>query len=284
MKSKLLVAIFMLLNFCVQAAEVTHDGCHTITRKSWSEISLENQRDVIRYFEHKLTNFLEEELHVPPFWNDKAEKELVGSQKDYSAVHSESQAKGLNYASQKEINLDGLLPSGFMVGLGVSGTANFVAGLEGAALITLFVAPYEIETVDNMTGETVVNYEASWSVGGIGQQAAGAGAGAGFVVKGAVGLIWGELGTSVDLSGFAVGVSASIEAVQGLGFKVANLFNQATGKNNLLAMATYDIGVEVSAGVQAAMYYIMNAEQVLQFVSRKTTNQTSGVEIFQLSQ
>ena len=281
MKSKICFILAVLFSCSLHAVEVTQEGSLTHTKRAWSEICLEDQRNVMRYFEKKLSAFLEK-IGVPSFWNHEAEGGLLGSQSDYNTIHKQTTINTSNYAQQQQINIDGLLPTGFILGLGVSGSASFMASLESSALLTLIVVPYQLKTYDSVTGVTVINYGATWSIGGIGQQSAGAGAGGGLVVRGAVGIIWGDLPNASDLTGMAVGASGNVTAIEGFGFKIANVFNSTTHQNNLVAMATYDMGLELSTGVQGTMYYFMDASQIVQYVAGAQLDEITGVEAFQL--
>ena len=80
----------------------------------------------------------------------------------------------------------------------------------------------------------------------------------------------------------AVGASGNVTAIEGFGFKIANVFNSTTHQNNLVAMATYDMGLELSTGVQGTMYYFMDASQIVQYVAGAQLDEITGVEAFQL--
>lgn len=281
MKIRILLAFFTLLSIHVHAEEVYQDDRYVVTRKNWSEITIDCQRELMSYFENKFSQFLHE-IHVPSFWNNQAKRGLLGTQKQFSKVTTQTNTHASDFATTHQIDLKSLLPTGFILGLGVSGSANFIAGLEGSALLTIIVVPFEIETYDNVTGQTTKHYEASWALGGIGQQAAGGGVGGGLVVRGAIGLIWGDLPDASALTGLAIGASVNVAAFQGLGFKAAIVFNSSTQQDNLVAMATYDMGAEVNATTQVAMYYFMNAQQIVNYVSGTQLNNITGTETFQL--
>jgi len=280
MKSKIFLTLLTFLSITTTgfSLQVTEDEHYTYTQKSWGEITSDAQRLLIRHFSAKLSTELSE-LHIPTFWNTDADNALTGNQQKFTATQADTQVQATTFASGHSIQLEGLLPTGFILGIGVSGSGTLVVGVAQSALLTLIVVPYEIVTTDKTTGETSVVYQASWAVGGLGQASVGAGAGGGITVRGAIGLIWGEIPDASLIQGTAIGASGNITLVQGLGFKAAILLNSATHEYNVFAMATYDMGIAVEADISASTYYFMNATEVIEFMSGLNLNTMSGSEI-----
>lgn len=279
-----ILSIYTLICTTLPAQQVIEDDHHITTTRTWGEFAINNQRLLIRYFDSKLTKNLKK-LGIPSFWNDTAKNTLLGCQNRFIAIVSETHTKAKSYAENQNVTFGDLLPTGFLMGLGVTGSESFIAGMGGSALLTLIVVPLEVEVYDKTTEKTTTTYEASWAIGGIGQGGVGAGAGGGIAVRGALGLIWGHLPDASLLQGTALGIGGSISAVSGLGFKAAVLFNTSDqGKNspaqttNLIALATYDMGTQVSVTVEAEVFYFLNQEQIMKFLSYTPLKVYSGIE------
>lgn len=266
----------------IQAAEVVEDDTQITTTRSWNEFEADLQRQLVCYFENMLTTNLEQ-LGIPSFWNDEAKSGLLGDQDKYNGVVGATHSQAQTYATNQKIALDDLLPVGFFVGLGVSGSDTVIAGMGGTALLTLVIVPVEVSVYDKTTGTTTTTYEASWALGGLGQGAVETGASTGIAVRGAFGLIWGHLPDATFLQGMAVGVGGGLSAVVGLSFKAAILFNSSKGANdgtdqttNVIAMASYDMGIEASATVEAVVFYFLSQDQIMKFLSTSSISTFSG--------
>ena len=118
------------------------------------------------------------------------------------------------------------------------------------------VVPVEVEVLNKTTNETTTHYEASWAIGGMGQGNVGAGAGAGISAHGAVGIIWGPLPDAAAFNGWAVGVTGEISHTYGIGFKAAIVYNTTTKLNNLIALATFDMGAEEGGSISGSLFYL----------------------------
>ena len=278
MKYLLILMTFFGLTDPVFSAEITEDEEFIYTTIGWNEITLNTQRALMRHFSNKLTTELAC-IHVPSFWNESAKKALLGKQEKFNNIHKNTQTQASTFALGQNVILEELRPIGFILGLGITGSGNFIVGLSQSALLTLIVVPYEVIQVNKLTGETITTYQASWAVGGLGQAGVTTGAGGGLAVSGAVGLIWGDLPEASSLRGTAIGVSGGITVIQGLVFKAALVINTATKKNNIVAMAAYNMGANISATIEASTFYFMNADEVIEFMTGLNLRSMEGNEI-----
>lgn len=262
----------------IEAFEITEDDRYVYTRRTWNEIADDRQRDLMRHFDDKLCNELDQ-LKIPHSWNEEAEKALIGSQDQFRKIIAETQSQANKYAADKNIKAQDLIPTGFILGFGVGGSGNFVVALGGSALLTFIVVPIEVERFDKVTRLVDKYYEVSWALGGFGQAGVGVGGGGGVVLRGAIGVIWGPLPEASALNGLAIGATANVGAVTGLGFKLAFVFNSTTHKHNLVALATYDMGAELSAGIEGSVFYFTSAKEVMSFMSDGKLDNIAGSSI-----
>lgn len=244
------------------AIETWEDEKYIYTKQTWNEIAAQEQRLLMKYFEQKLSNLIEE-WGIPSFWNKNIQKIFLGNQDRFSGYLSEAESLSSAYASSCSIGLEDFIPTGFIVGFGMNIDGAVVIGIGGSVLITFIVVPIGIEMVDKITGESTFHYEASWSIGGFAQQGVGLGAGAGVSVHGAIGLIWGPLPDAAALQGPAVGISVNVAKYAGIGFKGAFIFNTITKQDNLIALLTYNIGAGENATVQASAFYFISGKELL---------------------
>ncbi len=275
---KIWLLALITLTSVVNALEITQDDRYVYTKRTWPELADTQQRTLVCFFNEQLKSELSS-LNIPSKWDDETEQMLVGSLNQYNIIINQVQTIANSYATKNNIQLSDLIPVGFLVGLGVGGSGDFGIGIGGSALLTLIIVPLAVERMDKLTGEIDNYYEASWSIGGFGQGGVSVGVGGGVFVRGAVGLIWGNLPDATQLTGVAVGLTANVAAVQGLGLKAAILFNNDTQGHNLIAMATYDVGTELTAEIEGSIFYFMSAADILKFMSNAIIKSTQGSSI-----
>lgn len=272
---KLFILIFLALTSAVNAIQITQDERYVYTKRTWPELADTEQKDLMYYFNQQLNAELASK-NIPTKWDQETEQMLLGSMDQYNSIIQQTQNAANTYASENNIQLKDLIPNGFIVGLGVGGSGDFGIGVGGSALMTLIIVPLAVERFDKLTGETDNYYEASWNIGGFGQGGLNVGVGAGVFIRGALGIIWGDLPDATQLNGVALGMTVNVAAVQGLGFKAAILFNNDTKEHNLIAMATYDVGVIATAEIEGSVFYFMSAKEILDYMSLNSVPITYG--------
>jgi hypothetical protein len=237
------------------------------------------------HFNQKLCHELNS-LKIPTFWSEEAESLLIKNKDKFESIISQTQKTAKSYAADKNIQLGDLIPTGFLIGLGIAGSGNYIAGLGASALLTLIVVPLEVECFDKISRQTNTYYEASWAIGGFGQTGIGVGEGVGVAARGAVGMIWGTLNEAKELNGPAVGITANFSALYGIGIKAALLYNMSTRSDNLIVMATLDVGTSATTSVSASIFYFMTANQLIEYMfgGLGTVQGTDTVQENELSQ
>jgi hypothetical protein len=283
---KFILSIMCGLSFFfdfIDALETSEDEQYIYTKQSWNEIVATDQRLLMQYFDEKLTQFLKN-WDLPSSWNAHIEELLLGQQDRYDTIMGETNDRSGDFAASNNISLEDLIPTGFIVGFGLNYSEDVVLGIGGSALMTLIVVPLKVQQVDKVTGETSVYYEASWGIGGFAQQGIGAGVGGEISTHGAIGIIWGPLPDATILQGPAVGISADIAKVAGLGFKAALIFNSITNEKNVIALVTYNVGAAVDADVQPSVFYFISAEEVFKSLKLVESWNTNGVETITYAQ
>ncbi len=283
MKLHFLVILSVSLALCapnlkVESLEITEDEHYIYTKKGWPDIAEDAQYQLISYFNQLLYRKMTK-YHVPLRWSKEISTYLLGNPTQFKTVLATTTQQAQDYAtSHHSIGVQDLIPVGIIMGLGISGNGNHIVGLGGAALITLILVPIEIEQFDKLAKTTTTHYEISWAFGGFGQAGIGIGEGGGVSARGAIGLIWGKLPSAASLNGVAIGTTANLGFIEGLGCKIALVFNSTTQAHNLVAMATFDMGLSVGGTVEGSLFYFMTAEQVLGFLSKSHIGQsTAGV-------
>ncbi len=275
----LIVLAALLVNFRESiASEITENDQYVYIKRGWDEITEETQRGLILYFREKFIHDLEE-INAKINWDKAAEDLLLGDQPKYHWTSLQIQTRTDSFASDHKIQLSDLVPTGFVIGIGINGSGEVVLGLGASALVTLIVVPLEVECYNKTTQESHTQYEASWAIGGIGQSNLGAGMGAGIGLHGAVGIIWGDLPDASALRGWALGVSGNLSDNLGIGFMSAIVFDSATKHDNLVALATYDLGVQAGGLVSASLFYFMQVNEIINYFSGGKFNSDQGFQI-----
>lgn len=277
MRKQIILALLLVLAFSKSYAfEITEDDQYVYTKRGLSELPDKRLRNLMNHFYDQLTDQLNS-LGVPTDWTDESQELLIGNQDRFTSLINETQGWAKKYLDDENVNLDDLIPTGFIVGLGVNGSGELLVGMGGGAMLTLIVVPIEVEEFNKITRETRRYVEASWSIGGLAQWGVGAGTGGGLAARGAFGLIWGSLPEADDLTGVAIGVNGTVSFIQGIGLKAAVLFNTTTHHHNLIAMVTIDIGVTSEASVEASMSYFMSAKHIIGFISGQKIQNSAGI-------
>lgn len=262
----MLMSLFLSLS--LHSLEIKEDAYYIYTTRDFDEMVGERQRSLVHYFNIFLKDKLSD-TKIPTHWTADIEKTFLGDQTRFLDIIDDVRKRAKSCAFEQSIRPEDLIPTGFFLGFGISGSGDFVVGMGGSLLITLIVVPIEVEEFNKLTGETKTYYEASWAIGGIGQGGVGVGGGGKVALHGAVGLIWGDMPNASALTGPAIGLSVSFGHIQGLGVKAAFALNTTTRHFNLIAMATYDVGAQAGTEVQGAAFYFMNLQEVLKIISNQ---------------
>lgn len=281
LKNKLLIMVMTLCAWTNQSYsfEITEDDQYIYTKRGLNELPDHRLRALMNHFYDQLTDQLSD-LGVATEWTDESQEILIGNDDRFSKLIEQTQKWGTKYLEDEGITINELIPTGFIVGLGVNGSGELIVGMGGGALLTLIIVPIEVERFDKFT-RTVKKYvEASWSIGGLASWGIGAGVGGGVVARGAFGLIWGPLPEADDLTGIGIGVSGSASFIQGVGLKASVLFNTTTHHHNLVTLVTLDLGATAETSIQATMSYFMSAKHIIAFLAGKRLQNSSG--LFQL--
>lgn len=201
LKNKLLIMVMTLCAWTNQSYsfEITEDDQYIYTKRGLNELPDHRLRALMNHFYDQLTDQLSD-LGVATEWTDESQEILIGNDDRFSKLIEQTQKWGTKYLEDEGITINELIPTGFIVGLGVNGSGELIVGMGGGALLTLIIVPIEVERFDKFT-RTVKKYvEASWSIGGLASWGIGAGVGGGVVARGAFGLIWGPLPEADDRS------------------------------------------------------------------------------------
>lgn len=266
---------FIILLQNLSSLEIVEDERYIYTKYGLSEICDDRQRELIHHFTEKVADELNR-LDVPTFWSKEAEQILLANQDRFNDIISETKTRADHYAATHHIELKDLIPTGFIIGLGVGGSGNYTVSIGGSALLTLIIVPIQVERLDKITREVKTYFESSWALGGFGQGGMGVGIGESLGARGAIGMIWGPLPEAFALNGVAIGAVAHLSAVEGLGFKIALIFNTSTGGHNLVAMATYDMGLQAGTSIEGSFFYFLTADEILGFMSNHKLKVASG--------
>jgi hypothetical protein len=271
----LLAALFTLQSQLASAVSITSDDSYIYYKYNWNEMSDDRQKTLMEHFYTKLSDKVTS-LGIPRSWSEKTEQKLFASNDEFKTLMTETQREADQFTQDPGIRVGDLVPTGFIVGIGVNGSGNYIAGIGGTLLMTLIVVPLEVKRIDKITLVQKDYYECAWAIGGFGQAGIGIGGGGGAAFRGAAGLIWGPLPNPAGLLGFAVGAAADIKAVAGLGIKGAVVFNSSTKMHNLVAMGTFDIGAQVGGELHAAGFYFLSYDQIAGALQGKTSTAGSG--------
>lgn len=262
----------------MQALEISEDDFYIYTKREFVDIASERQRELMHYFNLRVQAKLRED-NIPTTWSEDAEKKLLGDNTRFLNIINDIKKRANSFALKHSISPVDLIPTGFILGIGIRGSGSYFVGMNGSALLTMIVVPLEVEEFDKLTGETSTYYEVSWNIGGIAQGGIGIGEGLNASFNGAIGIIWGDMPDSSELTGPGLGLSANVGAVQGLGVKAALVLNTTTRRCNLIAMATYAVGVQMTTEVGSEAFYFLNFEESLKFIFNKINFAGFGKEV-----
>lgn len=277
-RNYLILSALLLFSCSVEGMTIKEDDHFIYTMRGWSEIVGERQKDLVNYFNAEMQQRLKT-LKTPHQFSEEIQQKFFADPDRFDDIIADIQARAKCCALSQSIGPEDLVPTGFLIGFGVSGSGTYVVGMGGTGLLTLIVVPLQIDRIDKKTGATDTYYEVSWSIGGIGQGDVGMGAGAKIGVHGAIGLVWGDMPEASVLTGPGLGFSANIGYVQGLGVKAAFIFNTTTHHYNLVGMATFETGASTNADISGSLFYFMNFEQMIRYIVDKNHFAQFGKEI-----
>jgi hypothetical protein len=281
---KLLIFTLLVISYRIESFEIIEDDYFLYTTRTWSEIIGQRQKDLIVHFKMKLQERLKE-LQTQNHWTPEVGKVLIGNTSQFSDLILEMQSMANSCALKQSVRIEDLIPTGFIIGVGVSGGGNFVVGMGGKALLTLIVVPLEVEKFNKATGEITTHFEVSWSIGGIGQGNMGIGGSGTMAFHGAIGLIWGDMPNASTLTGPAIGMTVAVgQQGQGLGFEAAFVLNTTTQHYNLVSMVTYEAGAVEGISVRASAFYFMNMKEIIKYITAQTGLAGFGNEIINLTE
>lgn len=274
----LTMCALVLASHPVDGLTIKEDAHYIYTTRGWAEIVGERQKDLIKHFTHFLQNKLTT-LQTPHHWSNAVQKTFFSETVNFDDIIADIESQASSSALAQSIGPADLVATGFLIGFGVSGSGTFVVGMGGTGLLTFIVVPLQVERFNKKTGEVDTYYQASWSVGGIAQADIGMGAGAKVGFHGGIGLIWGDMPDASSLTGPAIGFTANIGYVHGLGVQAAFVMNTTTHHYNLVAMATYEVGASSTAAISGSAFYFMDLQQVIHFITDKTNFSQFGQEL-----
>jgi hypothetical protein len=203
-------------------------------------------------------------LQIPQKMDAATDELLKQAQDRLAPLINETNQYSRDYRRSRGGSYRDLIPSGFFFELGLNGSFNLGAGVGTSLLVTFAAVPTEVKIIDKETGQETDRVEWQQDSGGLAQLGGGLGGGAGFGMRGGMGIIWGDLPHPSDVigSGLAEGVSVDAQFLGGGGITAVDTKNKETGLNNITVFAHLDGGADVKVEFHGCAFYLMDRQEL----------------------